>query len=239
MNDEQKRKLINLNNEFYRKTAKYFSATRQSFWPGWEKLPCPNEGDKVLDVASGNLRFKKFLDGKINQYQYLGVDACEQLPEKNELMSGNFIKLDILAAMLEASDWTDKLPRHEWNYVFCCAFLHHIPSWEWQIKFLKKLSDLVAVNGILVVNFWQFLTEPKMKNKIITNLGNNDYILAWNEGVKAQRYCHNFTKEEIMAIKAQMQGKNWQLIREYQADGTNQKMNYYLGWRKLDNRNLK
>lgn len=232
MDIKQKSELIILNKEFYEKTADSFSASRQSFWPGWSKLPLPNEDDKILDIASGNMRFEKFLRNKIDDFQYLGVDSCKALQEKSHLITEFFITIDILGQMLKNQDWTEKLKYQKWDYIFCCAFLHHIPGEDWRLIFLKKLASLLAKNGKLVVNFWQFGEEPKMRKKVITDLGENDYILGWEAGVQAQRFCHSFSKNEIEEIKKEMSKEDLSLINEYKADGANQKMNHYLIWQK-------
>lgn len=224
--------LIALNNEFYQKVAPFFAQTRQNAWLGWEKLPLPKNGARVLDVAAGNLRFYQFLQSKNLTVNYLALDACRPLLDLRANKEAQFLPIDLLEAMLKGENWQQKLPQPQYDYVICNAFFHHIPNPDWRKKMLQQLWELVAPKGILSISFWQFMADPNLAKRVQKNLGGNDYILDWKKGVSAQRYCHHFTDQELETTKQLMSEQGAQLVEEFKADGATKKMNHYLVWQK-------
>lgn len=228
MNLIPKQQLIQLNNDFYRQIAPFFSATRQTPWAHWVDLPLPKNGDTVLDVACGNLRFKKFLDERINHFEYLGVDACTELLHLSHQEQPCFQQLDILANFLTGDDWTKQLPRAQYNYIFCSAFFHHVPGADWREQLLRQLFDLLAPGGLLVFTLWQFMVDPNLAKHIVKNLGDNDYLLDWKSGVTATRYCHHFSDEEVTILIDQLKQWGGEVVMDFVADGSTHRMNRYL-----------
>ncbi|MBO4364921.1 MAG: hypothetical protein J5804_01345, partial [Eggerthellaceae bacterium] len=104
MDETTARRLIALNNEFYRRAAGSFSATRHASWPGWEQvvdsllhdLPgkCMRCEDlprcdhvmgkaaplRVLDLACGNLRFEAYMEHACPTlpFHFHAVDNCSE-----------------------------------------------------------------------------------------------------------------------------------------------------------------
>ena len=87
MNREIINTLNHLNATFYHENSESFDRTRQSAWPGWERvvkeLKSNDDLDvfRLLDVACGNMRFEKYLleclpDIKL---QAICVDSCDEL----------------------------------------------------------------------------------------------------------------------------------------------------------------
>ena len=72
--------LLKLNRQFYLKTQEYFNRSRQSPWPGWQKLlPLLQvEYLKCLDLGCGNGRFGIWL-AKQRRIDYLGLDQNQYL----------------------------------------------------------------------------------------------------------------------------------------------------------------
>lgn len=227
------KELNELNRKFYQKVAPFFSQTRQGWWVGWEKLPLPQNGDWVLDVAAGNCRFANFLASKKWQGEYVAVDNCQELLDLSVTDKKQQVVIDLLNALQTQEDWQKKLPRAEFNYVICNAFFHHIPKKNWREKMLRDLWRLTAKNGFLIVSLWQFMNDAKMTNKVVEDLGDNDYILPWKNGTEAKRYCHNFTMTEIAELQAILAAEKAKLVVNGTADGATGQMNYYLGWQKL------
>lgn len=225
--------LIALNNDFYQKVAPFFAATRQAAWVGWEKLPLPKNGARVLDVAAGNLRFYQFLQSKNVTVNYLALDACRPLLDLRANQEAQFLPLDLLETMLTGEDWRQKLPAQKYDYVICNAFFHHIPNPEWREKMLRQLWELVAIKGILSISFWQFMTDPNLAKRVQKKLGDNDFILDWKKGIQAERYCHHFADQELAKIKQIMSEQGAILVEEFNADGATKKMNRYLVWQKM------
>lgn len=234
---EEKKRLMAINRDFYRHFASEFAATRAGFWLGWERLlplvrACGRAGvaARVLDVAAGNLRFKKFLDEKVVQYSnYLGIDGEVSLLRSSTEPERFWSQVDILAELAAGRDWREV---GEHDFVICSAFLHHVPGQDWREKILSDLVELVAEGGYLVVTWWRFLAGPKIARKLIQDLGEGDYLLSWQNDQQHPRYCHNFSESEIKEIKQLMLNKGLVLCDEFFADGETGSDNHYLVWQK-------
>ncbi|MDO5561336.1 MAG: class I SAM-dependent methyltransferase [bacterium] len=230
MNAQQ---LIEINNDFYRQIAPFFSQTRQMAWRGWEELPLPLDGAAILDVAAGNSRFARYLQSKnIDIKNYLAIDNCQELFNLGGMDKDQFIEIDLLTNFLEGTDWLEKLPAKKFHYIICSAFFHHIPELVWREKLLQDLAGLLAPQGILVISFWQFMYDQDLAKRVIKDLGNHDYLLDWKSGMEAIRYCHHFSDEEIKHYLDLMATQDLTLIKDYCADGSNGRMNRYLVWQK-------
>ena len=201
--------LLKLNRRFYLKTQKYFNRSRQSPWPGWQKLlPLLQvEYLKCLDLGCGNGRFGLWLSGQ-RQIDYTGIDnnqylldaAAKKLPQ----------------ARLIRSDITQPLPpAREFDLVAILGVMHHLPHPQ-RARLLKRAMARLKPGGILFLSFWEF--NKSQESKIIKDLGNNDYILDWHLGVDAERYCHLYSTTEITEL---LKPLNLKLLDNYLADTSN------------------
>ena len=78
-----------LNTAFYAENAASFSETRQAPWPGWHRCAKligalgaahdHTQGLHVVDVASGNLRFERFLARTKDHRRRQGISAPSNL----------------------------------------------------------------------------------------------------------------------------------------------------------------
>ncbi len=236
MNVSTIEKLNNINKDFYNKTAIYFDNSRNYFWKGWDRVLeelQKKEIKSVLDIGCGNGRFYKFLRENLKEkFEYLGIDSNEYLLNKAAEnitdLKAKFIKADILADPLSIIT-TEK---HKLIVLF--GVLHHIPSWNKRLEILSMAKELLSEDGILVLSFWNFKDEPKLNNKIAKwevldieekDLEENDFLVGWDRGVNALRYCHYFSKEEINRIVETLDLK---LISLFNAEGENENLNTYV-----------
>lgn len=236
------KKLIKLNKDFYNKTATDFSSTRQYSWGGWEDsfkflgkefLP-----KNILDVGCGNGRFLSFLTKKIPQFSYLGIDNSKELISiarnqkiRNPYISVNFELLDI------TSYENLKGLKGSYDFIAMIAVLHHIPGVENQKKLLRAISKKLTPNGVMIFTTWNFINEKSISKKLIswnelgidkTYLEEGDYLLDWNLDKNSLRYCHYFTKDEILNITSDLPIK---LLYSFESDGRNNKLNSYYIWK--------
>ncbi len=221
--------LIELNKCFYQEVAEHFSQTRRGGWAGWERLIMPGEGETVLDVAGGNGRFGTFLAERGFVGEYTLMDACEPLMSGVEHKS---MVVDILGAKLQGRDWREGLAGQQFDYIFCCAFLHHVPEPKWREEILAEMWEMVKPGGKLTVTLWQFMVDANIGKLIKADYGGGDYLLSWKKGLESARYCHNFSEDEIEELKKKMLIHGANLLDEYAADGSSHKMNRYLIWQK-------
>lgn len=214
------KKLNQLNKEFYAKTSLDFDDSRQYYWTGWEKLvPYFKNGMKILDVGCGNGRFYEFIKSKGFDVEYVGVDSSSELLAlaRNRYPEASWQELDIVNGYKKIKD--------RYDLIVSFGVFHHIPSFELRKNIIDHLSQLGAV---LAISFWQF---PKLKNlmkrQVLFNevgltksdVEENDYLLDWQRGEKALRFCHYVDKAEVMRLMLNS--------KTYYADGKNKETNLY------------
>lgn len=231
--------LAQMTSDFYAEVADSFSDTRKSAWSGWERalnvviaaggapektlsergvfpperndflLGAPGPASvganlTVVDLACGNMRFEKWLQPA----KAFCFDNCEALvPQGCE-----FTKMDLL----------HELPSVTADLCVCFGFMHHVPTPEWRAKIL----DYMAQSDVAIVTFWQFLNSEKIAAKA-EKIGEKDYLLGWQERTDVKRYCHFYTNEEIAQLMSP-----FDVIAEFQDDGTNHNLNHYVVFEK-------
>jgi trans-aconitate methyltransferase len=142
--------------------------------------------------------------------------------------AASYRQLDILQHFLDHQDWTTTLPAATYDFVFCSAFLHHVPDTNWRAQLLTQLWGLTTPGGTLAISFWQFLTHPQLSRLIVQDLGHHDYLLSWRSSTTATRYCHHFSDSEIATYRRLLPSLSATAIADYRADGSNR----YLVWHK-------
>jgi len=158
-------------------------------------------GDKILDLGCGNGRFLQIIGEK--DIEYFGVDNSEELIRiaREKYPNHNFQTADALSLPF-SDNFFDK--------VYSIAVLHHIPSEEFRIQFLKEARRALKPGGLLILtvwNLWQTKTAWKIliKDTALKFLGRlkldfKDILYPWKNpkgGIIIQRYFHLFTKREL------------------------------------------
>lgn len=181
----------------YNLIAEEFSRTRKKPWEEIKILF--NDylifGEKVLDLGCGNGRYFPFFKEK--RINYFGIDFSEKLIEiaKNKYPEGNFQVGDALNL---------PFPENFFDKVYSIATLHHIPSKEFRLQFLKEIKKILKPEGILILTVWRFhrLKETYLLFKYTilklfgkTKLDWKDIFEPW--GKKIERYYHWFSKREL------------------------------------------
>jgi 2-polyprenyl-3-methyl-5-hydroxy-6-metoxy-1,4-benzoquinol methylase len=227
-------RLNSINQEFYKVTASDFNQTRSEAWQGWQKL-LPYLGDfagplNVLDVGCGNGRFGLFLHQNLPQaLDYTGIDNNSQLLAyaHHALTEANF------PFTLEHQDVITQPFTLEKKYHVIVAFgvIHHIPSLDYRQTFLKRLAEGVALGGLLVFASWRFYEYPRFRERIVawdeslaSHIEHHDYLLDWQRGESALRYCHyvDDSEQEIL-----IRATGLTLLETYRADGKTDDLNCY------------
>lgn len=174
----------------YNSIADKYSRVREKNWREFDflfdKYLLPN--DKVLDLGCGNARFYQSFKNK--NVDYLGIDVSSKLIEiaKNNHPEGKF-EVSSIESIL--SDSFDK--------VYSIAVLHHIPSHEFRLNFLKEIKRVLKDNGYLVLTVWNL--KEKMKRRSFLDwfrLDKGDVFLPWY-GSK-NTYFHCFNLEELIQL---------------------------------------
>ena len=191
MNKEYAKKIINKTTADYNKISRDWSIKR------W-KLPDDilalkkyiKKDDQVLDLGCGN---GYFYDVVIDQKaSYVGADVAEnQLQVCKELHpKANLVLTDPL-----------KLPfaDQKFDKVFCLSVIHHIPTEEFQIKFLEEIHRVLEDKGCAFLTAWNLSTqELHHEHQKIDDMGNLLYPFKSPDGsTLIDRFIHVFTVDEL------------------------------------------
>jgi tRNA (uracil-5-)-methyltransferase TRM9 len=264
------KKLNEINKHFYEKVHKSLDQTRQYHWQGWEKMWAwinhewfkrgrlnprnLNQRFRVLDLGCGNGRFVSFLNKKLSDFEYLGLDNNKQLLQiaKNNYKSSNieFKQADLLddftsIAKGKSQTRVQSSCFEPYKYDLICLFgvLHHIPGFKTRKKLLERCTKLLSKNGIIVITLWQFKNDPRYKDRLINpkkigiepkELEEGDYFLGWKDDEEAVRYCHYTSDEELKSIipakgrSAYGGNDQFTIKNSFLADGRSGKLNRYV-----------
>jgi len=231
------KKTVNLlnqvNKSFYQDVFESFDDSRGYFWKGWEKLLdfLPDKQLlRVLDVGCGNGRFYEFLQSKDIEVDYLGIDNSSELLEiaRDKYSEAEFKKVDIVENPNILTNYT--------NYDLIVSFgvFHHIPSYKLRSQMVQALSDALSPAGILTISFWQFTKSKSLMKRVVdwdaieippSDVERGDYLLDWQRGNNALRYCHVVNEKEMNSF---VDEANIDLIDSFTADGRSGDLNLYL-----------
>lgn len=227
MKKEYAKYLLNGNKKNYSEFAKEFSAKRAIVWPELEFLfdNYLMAGDRVLDSGCGNGRFYEVFKDK--DVSYVGVDFSETLIE---IAKNNYPKTEFRAANALDLDF----PNNFFDKIFSIAVLHHIPSKDFRLKFLKEARRILKPGGFLILTVWNLWSYPKKRIEIlksnlkkilgISRLDFNDIIIP--SKVFPKIYFHCFTKKELEDLVLE---SNFKLKESGFLDrGSHKKANIYL-----------
>jgi SAM-dependent methyltransferase len=236
-------KLNQLNKDFYSKVAIYFDSSRRYPWRGWQDLVdffkrVDFTPKTILDLGCGNGRFLEFLKDNYKDFKYCGIDSSKELLA----IAKNRLKNNFFLADLQTDGWSRKAEKISGGYdlIVLMGVMHHIPGKENRVNLIKQSLKLLTNKGYLVFSAWQFLKKVKLPNANTgwqlldiseQDLDQNDYLLSWNRGTTALRYCHfldNTEAGELFKIC------NLQIINEFDADGKDNQLNHYYVLKKHD-----
>ena len=256
MTPEVARRMNRLNESFYRDNARSFDQTRQGAWPGWEHCLGPamnvlsqDGGARILDVASGNLRFARYLAERLPgaRVSYHGIDSCPELARDVRLPEGwevTLQELDVVDALLgEGPDegLGARLKGGAADLVACFGFFHHVPTIEARRRLLQELLSYTRAGGLCCVSLWRPMSDRRIARRArestragLRSLGlsekeldKGDYLLGWQGRPDTWRYCHHFDEEEIDWLVRAAQGTA-KLTARFCADGKAGDLNSYL-----------
>jgi len=149
----------------YNEIAKAFSSIREEIWPEiWFFKDFVESGEKILDLGCGGGRLFKLFRGK--EIEYFGVDFAEELIEsarKKYASSKEARSRETPPVFLTVNALRLPFDDNFFDKVFSIAVLHHIPSNEKRILFLKEIRRVLKPKGELfltVWNLWQMKYLP-------------------------------------------------------------------------------
>ena len=233
--DETTRARLNaINRRFYAITAQDFDASRWGAWAGWEQLlpHIRNERGtlprRVLDVGCGNGRFGLFLAAHANNtLVYHGID------NNTALLARARDALATRADITATFDVRDVVmgPPDSGMYDLVALFgvIHHIPGTAQREAFMRTLAQRVAPGGFLVFTAWRFYEYERFRARLVPwpediTVERHDYLLDWQRGETALRYCHYVDDAEHTRL---IEATELESVADYRADGRTGDMNRY------------
>lgn len=209
MKNSDAKKILDKVQEDYNDIAENFSRTREKIWPEIDFLRnLVSDQEKILDVGCGSGRlFDIFKKKKIT---YFGVDFSRRLIEiaKRKYLKDSSEKENITPTPTFMTVDALFLPFEDcfFNKVFSIAVLHHIPSKEKRLDFLKELRRVLKNGGeahITVWNLWQKKYFSKiLKSAVKKTLGKTeiDYCDIFIPFGNKERYYHCFKVNELKSL---------------------------------------
>ena len=245
-------RLIEINRDFYTRFGGSFSATRHRLQPGVRRLLARLKGDEsVLDLGCGNGELARELARGGQRGTYLGVDfslpLLREAESQPEGFSARFMQIDLAKLsmgsnqLLAVSDQLlaardQLLAAGKWSLITAFAVLHHIPSTELRLNFLRIVHELLKEDGSFALSNWQFLNSEKLKGRIqpweavalsASAVDVGDYLLDWRSGGKGLRYVHHFDEQELNELA---KASGFRVADTYYSDGEGDRLGLYQIW---------
>lgn len=237
MQEETIAKLNTINLNFYNKIGHYFDNSRQYNWDGWSEIlnleVWKSENLNVLDIGCGNGRFAGFVgEHYLENFKYTGIDSNNYLLEKakSTYLQHCFATHDII----QDTSLPDPISVENYDLIVLFGVIHHIPSVRKRLDVIKLLKNKLSKQGRLIISAWNFLEDQKLSKKFIDwqeaglrpeDVEEHDYLLPWERGAKAFRYCHWVSPNEQTLLISE---SGMKLETEFFADGKSGKLNRYI-----------
>ena len=236
-------RLIEINHEFYTRFGAPFSATRHRIQPGVRRVLDSLKGDEsILDLGCGNGELAGELESRGHRGPYLGVDFSVPLLREAESQgrgfSARFMEVDL--TQLSALSGKLSVPGG-WSLITAFAVLHHIPSDEMRLEFVRAVRELLSKEGRLILSNWQFLNSEKLKSRIqdwskaglsSEAVDPGDHLLDWRSGGEGLRYVHHFSANELSALA---EAAGYTIRETFYSDGEGGNLGLYQVWQ-IDSR---
>lgn len=185
-------------------------------------------GERILDSGCGSGRFSELLGDK--NIDYFGVDISEKLIEiaQRKYPRAKFQVADCLNL---------PFPGNFFDKVYSISVLHHIPSKEFQLQYLKEARRVLKPEGLLILRVWDFwrrraAAKLLFKYTFLKLIGKSkldffDVFVSWKDSngkIIIERYFHCFSKKELGNLIKKAGFK----IRESWQTGKDPRTNIYL-----------
>jgi len=191
MNSKYAKKILDKTVLDYNSIADKYSRVREKDWREFDFLfdKYLSFNDKVLDLGCGNGRFYN----SFKNVDYLGIDVSTKLIEIAKRLHPE--------AKFEVSS-IESMPDKFFDKIYSIAVLHHIPSHELRLNFLKEIKRALKDDGKLILTVWNL--KEKMKKRGLFDwlrLDRGDVFIPWYGSPNT--YFHCFNLEELIQLTSE------------------------------------
>jgi len=250
MKEEIAQKLLHINQEFYQRFGGAFAETRRRIQPGVAHVLAEfiHDGDWLdLGCGSGALLTSWVKSG--TKGSYTGLDFSAELlaeAQKNlaEQPDHEGLEVQYLQANLMKPDWSNKLPKIQYDGILAFASLHHLPGRGNRQRIVKDAFGMLKPGGEFIHSEWQFQHSAKMMSRVLPwstvgideeELEEGDTLLDWRHAAAGQRsepglrYVHLFSREELSVLAESV---GMRVVDEFESDGRGGDLALYQVWEK-------
>lgn len=229
MDSDYAKYLLEKISQGYNLIAEDYTRTRAYIPEDIKKLgEYASAGERILDSGCGSGRLFEVFNG--NNIDYFGIDISERLIAiaKKKYPEAKFQVADTLNL---------PFPDNFFDKVYSVSVLHHIPSKDFQLQYLKETKRILKPGGLLVMRVWDFWRRKTALSLIVkyaflkligrSKLDFKDVFVPWKDSkskVLIERYFHCFTQKELEKLVKLSQFK----IKKSWRRGKDPRTNIYL-----------
>jgi tRNA (uracil-5-)-methyltransferase TRM9 len=180
----------------WNKISKEYGGYRRKPWPLLKKF-LDKVDDDLLDIGSANCCYCS--DILKHGHKIYAVD-----------ISAEMLKLAPKEVITIEADATNIPLKRKFKYILAKALIHHLPTEEDRLAFLKEVKRLLAKDGEALITAW----HSKEKG---------DKMVDWG-GYNYSRYYHFFSKKELEDLLKKAGIKNFSITKSKAST----KINYFI-----------
>jgi tRNA (uracil-5-)-methyltransferase TRM9 len=244
------KKILDINDQFYREFGESFAATRRRVQPGVLRVLDEWVKDgKWLDLgcgsgALGGVWVERGIGGLYEGLDFSPVQIAEANATTGKLPLKPGQMIQYRQANFGEKEWVNQCSQTHYEGVLMFAALHHLPGGETRFRLMEQVACLLLPGALFIHSEWQFQRSPKLLARVQDwqtagldpeALERGDTLLDWRQSAPSQigkrglRYVHLFEPGELQDL-AEKTG--FTIISEFNSDGKGENLSLYQIWQR-------